>query len=124
MVFPVMTANAAEGIRRVDPQLKELFKIYLMSPRETLKYLYIPSIAPFILGGVQSSLSLSWKVVVAAEVLVQPLRSLGTGMQQAKANLETPELFAWTLATVIAAALFQGLISLALRFLGKKGPLR
>jgi NitT/TauT family transport system permease protein len=52
--------------------------------------------------------------VVAAEVLVQPLRSLGTGMQQAKAQLATPELFAWTIATVAAAALTQGIFSLIL----------
>jgi NitT/TauT family transport system permease protein len=36
-------------------------------------------------------------------------------MQQARANLETPELFAWTAATVIAAAATQGILSLALR---------
>jgi NitT/TauT family transport system permease protein len=116
-----MTANAAEGIRRVDPHLIEVFEVYQMSRREALKYLYIPSIAPFILGGVQSSLSLSWKVVVAAEVLVQPFRSLGTGMQQARAQLETPELFAWTLVTVIAAAILQGVLGFALRLLEKNG---
>jgi len=121
MVFPVMTANTTEGIRGVDPLLIELFKVYQMSRKEALRYLYIPSIAPFILGGVQTSLSLSWKVVVAAEVLVQPFRSLGTGMQQAKAQLETSELFAWTLVTVIAAAMLQGLLGFALRFLGKRG---
>ncbi|MCL2479215.1 MAG: ABC transporter permease subunit [Treponema sp.] len=113
MVFPVMAANSAEGIRRVDPQLAELFRIYKMTKNETLRRLYIPSITPFILGGLQSSLSLCWKVVVAAEVLVQPLHSLGTNMQQAKARLETPELFAWTLVTVISAALLQGLLGLA-----------
>jgi NitT/TauT family transport system permease protein len=86
-----------------------------MSLKERLRHLYIPSIMPFVLGGLKSSLSLCWKVVVAAEVLVQPFRSLGTGMPQAKARLEPPELFSWTLATVIAASLCQGCISLALR---------
>ena len=57
--------------------------------------------------------------MVAAEVLVQPLRSLGTGMQQAKARLETPELFAWTAATVAAAALSQAVLTLLL-FLYKR----
>jgi hypothetical protein len=31
-------------------------------------------------------------------------------MQIAKANLETPELFAWTVAAVIAAALSEALL--------------
>ena len=121
MIFPVMAANTIEGMNSTDPRLKELFTAFRMSGRETLRYLYIPSLVPFILGGLRSSLSLCWKVVVAAEVMVQPLRSLGTGMQQAKANLETAELFAWTAATVIAAALSQGLLSL---FLKKSGGVK
>jgi NitT/TauT family transport system permease protein len=51
-----------------------------------------------------------WKVVVAAEVLVQPLFALGTGMQRAKAALDTAELFSWTVAAVIAAALSETLL--------------
>jgi len=115
MIFPVMTANTIEGIRNTDPRLKEFFVAFKMSRRETLRYLYFPSLMPFIIGGVRSSLSLCWKVVVAAEVLVQPLRSLGSGMQQARAHLQTPELFAWTAATICAAALSQGILSLALK---------
>jgi NitT/TauT family transport system permease protein len=114
MVFPVMSANVIEGINSTDPRLKELFIVYKMNLGEALKYLYIPSLVPFILGGLRSSLSLCWKVVVAAEVIVQPLRSLGTGMQQARAQLETPELFAWTAATVCAAAFTQSILSLFL----------
>jgi NitT/TauT family transport system permease protein len=68
------------------------------------------------MGGLRSALSLCWKVVVAAEVLVQPLRALGTGMQRAKAQLETAELFAWTLGTVLAAAAAQELVTLLLFF--------
>jgi NitT/TauT family transport system permease protein len=115
IIFPVMASNVIEGINSTDSKLKELFLAFKMSRLETLRRLYIPSIAPFILGGLRSSLSLCWKVVVAAEVLVQPLRSLGAGMQQARANLETPDLFAWTAATVIAASAAQGILSLVLR---------
>lgn len=119
MVFPVMAANAIEGIKNTDPRLKELFVTFRMSRRETLRSLYIPSLVPFVLGGLRSSLSLCWKVIVAAEVIVQPLRSLGTGMQQAKAQLETPELFAWTAAAVIAAAAMQGILSLVIKRHGR-----
>jgi NitT/TauT family transport system permease protein len=115
MVFPVMAATAMEGLGSVDPRLQELFRIYPVSWGAKIRYLYIPTLVPFILGGLRSSLSLCWKVVVAAEVLVQPFQGFGTRMQMAKAQLETPELFAWTLATVIAAALSQGLLTLMLR---------
>jgi NitT/TauT family transport system permease protein len=119
MVFPVMAANTTAGINAVDPKLRVLVKVYALSPWQRLKALYLPSIVPFVVGGLRSSLSLCWKVVVAAEVLVQPLRAMGTGMQRAKAQLETPELFAWTAGTVLAAALSQALLTVLLRLAEK-----
>jgi NitT/TauT family transport system permease protein len=108
------------GVRAVDPKLTELFKVYGLSGFEKLRYLYIPSLLPYLAAGLHSGLSLGWKVIVAAEVLVQPLSALGTGMQMAKAQLETPELFAWTAATVIAAALSDILLDLLDLFLTRK----
>jgi NitT/TauT family transport system permease protein len=123
MIFPVTASTAIAAVRSVDPKLRELFALYRISRQETIRRLYVPAIAPFFLGGLHSSLSLCWKVVVAAEVLVQPLLALGTGMQRAKAQLETPELFAWTLATIIAAAITK-MVSLALlRLRGRRRPL-
>jgi NitT/TauT family transport system permease protein len=116
MVFPVMAANTSEGIRAVDSGLVEMVRVYGLSRFQRLRALYLPAIVPFVVGGLRSALSLCWKVVVAAEVLVQPLRALGTGMQRAKAQLETAELFAWTAATVLAAAAAQGLLTAALFF--------
>jgi NitT/TauT family transport system permease protein len=105
MIFPVIAANTMAALKAVDPNLIELFKAYGLGRTEKLRYLYIPSMLPYLAAALHSGLSLGWKVTVAAEVLVQPLLALGTGMQMAKANLETPELFAWTAATIIAAAL-------------------
>jgi NitT/TauT family transport system permease protein len=52
-------------------------------------------------GGASSALGLSWRVVVASEVLSQPLLGIGTGMQEAKLRLETARVFAWTLAALV-----------------------
>jgi NitT/TauT family transport system permease protein len=46
--------------------------------------------------------------------------ALGTGMQRARAQLETPELFAWTLATIIAAACTELLSRALLRIRGRR----
>jgi NitT/TauT family transport system permease protein len=120
MIFPVMAANAIAGMKSLDSSYRELVRVFRISGFDTLRYLYLPGIIPFALAGLRSALSLCWKVVVAAEVLVQPPRSLGAGMQLAKAHLETPELFAWTAATVLAAAFSQFLLSLALRLLKRR----
>jgi NitT/TauT family transport system permease protein len=121
MIFPVMASNTIEGIRSADPQLVELFTMYGVPKKLILRHIYIPTLVPFILAGLRSVFSLSWKVIVAAEVLTQPIPSLGGGMQNAKAQLETTELFAWTIATVIFAALTEGLIALPLWVQKKRG---
>ncbi|MCL2092760.1 MAG: ABC transporter permease subunit [Treponema sp.] len=118
MIFPLMAASTAEGIRNTDPLLIELCKSYRLDLSARLRFLYLPSLIPYILGSLGHSLSLSWKAVVAAEVIVQPLQSMGLMMQRARSNLDTAELFAWTAAVVMAAALFRFLFGLALRRLG------
>lgn len=120
MIFPVTAAAVIAGLSSLDPKLKELFAVYRISRKERFWSLYLPGIAPFILGSLRGCLSLCWKVVVAAEVLIQPRRALGTGMQAAKAQLETAELFAWTAGTVIAAALSQALLGLLLNRLQRR----
>jgi NitT/TauT family transport system permease protein len=124
MIFPVMASNTIEGIRSADPQLVELFTVYGVPKKLILRHIYIPTLLPFILAGLRSVFSLSWKVIVAAEVLTQPIPSLGAGMQNAKAQLETTELFAWTIATVIFAALTEGLITIPLWIQKKRGSHR
>jgi NitT/TauT family transport system permease protein len=117
MIFPVMSANTLLGVRSADKKLLEMTVVFGLTRKETVREFYLPSMAPFILGGLKSSLALSWKVVVASEVLVQPLRALGTGMQRAKTQLETAELFAWAAATVLAAGLSEFLFT---RFVKKR----
>jgi len=104
MVFPVLTGNVMAGVAAADPRLVEMAKAYRLPRRDLFRHVYFPTIGPYLIAGTRTSLSLSWKVVVAAEVLAQPARALGTGMQNAKAQLETTELFAWTAATVTLAA--------------------
>lgn len=115
MVFPVLAANVREGVGSVDPKLVECARSYRLGRRDLLRHVYLPAIVPFVAAGARSSLSLSWKVVVAAEVLAQPARALGTGMQTAKAQLETTDLMAWTVAAVMLAALSDLLLAAASR---------
>ena len=114
MIFPIVAANTISGINSIDPGLKELFVLYKLSAKDRFFWLYLPGIAPFVAGGLRTALSQCWKVVVAAEVLLQPRFSLGLGMQNARAGLETAELFAWTIGAVIAAAITQFALDCAL----------
>ncbi len=59
---------------------------------------------------------MTWKVVIAAEVLTVPRRGIGSGMQYAQINLETGEVMAWTAAAILLSGastlVFNGLLRL------------
>ena len=122
MIFPIIATNTSAGISSLDPKLIELFSLYRLSSKERFFSLYLPAIAPFTAGALRTGLSQCWKVIVAAEVMLQPRFSLGYGMQAARAGFETAELFAWTAGAVIAAALCQFLLDLAIEKLNRGRP--
>lgn len=115
MIFPILTANVKQGVRGVDRRLIELATVYKLSRREVLRNITIPSVIPFVLAGLRSSLGIAWKVVIAAEVLSQPVRAIGTGLQFSQMNLETAEVMAWTLAAIILSALSESVLDQIIR---------
>jgi NitT/TauT family transport system permease protein len=123
MAFPVVTQNVAGGIRAVDPSLVEMAKVYKAGKRRMLGGLYLPALLPFLASGASSALGLAWRVVVAAEVLSQPVWGIGAGMQEAKLRLETPRVFAWTLAALAISWLTDAFFSRLLGLLRKRRAL-
>jgi NitT/TauT family transport system permease protein len=121
LVFPIIVSTTIEGLQAVSLELRELFEVYRLGRMQRLRHLYLPVLMPFLTGGIRAALALGWKVVVAAEVLVQPMNALGSGIQRAKAYLETVELFAWTLAVILAAALSDVVLRLCAQSAGKAG---
>lgn len=101
MGFPIITHNVVEGILAVDHRLLEMAKVFRIDPWRRALYVVLPSILPHLAGGASSALGLSWRVVVASEVLSQPIFGIGTGMQEAKLRLETSRVFAWTLTALV-----------------------
>lgn len=105
MAFPVMAASAMEGAGAAPAELLEMAELFGVPPRRRLLELRLPAALPFFAAGARASLGLSWKVVVAGEVLAQPGFAIGTGMQNSRALLETPRVFAWAFAAILLCGL-------------------
>ncbi len=73
--------------------------------------------SPFVISAFSIALGLTWKVIIAAEVLSQPPFGIGTQLQEARVELETARVFAWTAVAVILAGLSDGVFYLILRIL-------
>ncbi len=117
MVFPIVTQASMGAVRDIDQALVQLCRVYRLPLSARLRWLWLPALLPRVAQALRAGLGMSWKVVVAAEVLVQPFLSLGKDMYLAKMNLETADLFALTLVTVALAAASEALIPLSARIL-------
>ena len=111
MVLPIIWAAVSDGIRALDPKLTEVCTVYKLSFGKRLLRFYIPSVLPYFLSAVKTSIGMGWKAGVAAEVLAVAPHSIGKQLYNAKLYLETSELFAWTTVVILLSLLIEKLAS-------------
>lgn len=121
MVLPIVWVNVEEGLRRVDPQLKEVAAVYRFGWWKTLTKLTVPSVMPFFLTACVNGLGFAWKSGIAAEVICRPALSIGRQLQGAKLIMETPEVFAWTAVVVVLSIVLERLLLRLTRVLTPAG---
>ena len=109
MVFPIAWTKMTDGYRTMDQKLLEMAKCY-STPLNTFLYVRLPHLFPFLISGISTSVGLAWKAGIAAEVICQPLHSIGEEIYTAKNNLETDVLFAWTAVVVILSILLEAIL--------------
>ncbi len=115
MCFPVLYGNVVEGIRSIDRDLVDMSHAFRVRRGRIFRGLYLPAILPYLVAGFSATLGLSWKVVVAAEVLGQPARAIGTRLQDARVMLDTAGVLAWTVVALVLAGATEGLLRVAAR---------
>jgi NitT/TauT family transport system permease protein len=115
MVFPIVVQNIIEGIRGIDNQLMEMVTTYRVSNSQRFIKLYLPSLAPFLAAGISAGLGITWKVLIAAEVLAYPTWGIGTQMDTARVYLQTDKVFAWTLVVIVLGLFFDYLMDYLLK---------
>ena len=119
MVLPIIWTNVEQGIRQIDPKLKEMAYVYRFSRWKRLLHITIPSVLPYFVASCKASLGLAWKAGIAAEVLSTPQRSIGKELFEAKTFMETTDLFAWTVTVILLSICMEKIFFLILRLLLK-----
>jgi NitT/TauT family transport system permease protein len=123
IVLPVVWSNVESGILSTDKALLEMADAYKMTKLAKLRHVYAPSALPYFTASLRSSLGMSWKAGIAAEALILPTISIGKMIFQSKYNLETVDLFAWTVVVIILSVVIEKLMVNILDRIsrGKKG---
>jgi len=107
LCFPIFYTNTLAGLKSVDKQLLEMASVFSVSRRRVITGIVVPSVIPHIYSALAVCLGFSWKSVVAAEVLSSPKYALGYQLYRTKLYLDTPSLFAWTLAIVVISLIVE-----------------
>ena len=115
IAFPVIYTNVLQGIRSVDPKMKELVSLYGIPWKKQIVYIYIPSVKPYLLSAASVSVGMAWKAGVAAEVIGMIDGSIGDMLYQAKIYLQNADLLCWTLIIIILSIASEKLLSLLLK---------
>lgn len=101
VAFPIMYQSFYTAITGVDKGLTEMAEIYKIPVYRRITGIYIPCIAGAVFDVSQSTVSLTFKVVIAAEVLCYTKNSVGFNMIKANLGAEIALLAAWTIVAVI-----------------------
>ncbi len=112
---PVIYYNIKAGLESTDRQLLEMAEVFRVGPGSKLAYIYLPGLKPFIVSSVQTAFGMAWKSGAAAEVIGQPLMTIGNGLYRGKINLATDEVLAWTVAIVVLSVITEHMLMFVVR---------
>ncbi len=115
MVVPIVYSNTLTGLKSVDKSQILMARQFKLNAFTIVRRIYIPSLLPFFKPAVSNALGLSWKAGIAAEVLSFFPVSIGRQLSQAKNELETTDLFAWTLTVILMSIVLELVVRYILR---------
>lgn len=119
--LPIIYTSTLAGFQNVDPSMLEMAETFQLSPLKKFMYIYRPSFMPFLTSACESSLGMSWKAGMMAEVLATPKPSIGRELFAAQTYLQISNLFAWTVVVIVLSLVFEKSFMRLLRQFNKPG---
>ena len=111
MCFPIAYTNILNGLDAMNGEFIELGRTLGLSGRHMIRFIIRPSLDTQIRTALNLIASMSWKVVVASEVLAIPKYSIGYQMLNSKYYLETADLFAYMIVLIVLSLLMEKAVS-------------
>ncbi|MBR1771210.1 MAG: ABC transporter permease subunit [Lachnospiraceae bacterium] len=103
VVFPILYGNTLNGLLGMREELVCAAKLLPMRWHERVFGIYLPEIYPELKSGLELAAGMGFKSGIAAEVIGQPVGSIGNALYQSKIFLETDAVLAYTLTAVCVA---------------------
>lgn len=101
ILFPILYDGILGGIKNVDKNLLKMSKVFKVPISRVVKDIFIPSVYYSISSNIPSYVGLTFKVIIAGEVLSQESLSIGGEIFINKIYLESSNIFAWIIVVII-----------------------
>lgn len=115
MVLPIIYTGLRQGMHSIDAKLIEVGTVFGLPMQKMIRYIYLPSMIPYLASACTVGIGLSWKSGISAEVIGLPNHTMGMQLYNAKVYLNTPDLFAWTLTIILLSVAMEKLLLWLLR---------
>ncbi|MDD3842864.1 MAG: ABC transporter permease subunit [Candidatus Izemoplasmatales bacterium] len=110
MIFPLIYQAISDGIKNIDQELVDVYRLEDNHFFTGLRYCYLPLIKESIKTAFLQSAGLGIKVLIMAEYLSQTQISIGNRLYLEKINLNYDYVFAWTAILILIAIAFETII--------------
>lgn len=115
MLIPLISEATAEGLRRIEPELVDVYRMNSgMTPRVVFS-VYLPLMAGYLKQAYINAVGMGIKLAVTTEYLVQARDSLGKAVYSSAYFNEYAEIYAYALIMVLLALI----VSTAPGWIGK-----
>lgn len=109
VTLPLTVTTVAEALRNVDAELLEMSTVFGVSPFARFRHIIVPSLTSPIMAVLTVTFGGAVRVTVMAELLAAT-NGIGAEVSTSRVNLETADLFAWTLVLIIVVLILESLI--------------
>ena len=116
ILIPFYAMNVYEGIRAVPKEWLDMLESFRPTRWQTMRYLIIPQIVPYILLTTKSTIGYATRMVIFAELIASAV-GIGARMGLAQSTFRMDQVMAWTFFLVIFNLFAQGMVGLAERWL-------
>lgn len=112
IVFPILYEGIRNSILQIDRKIIDMTKIYEINLIDKVINIYLPVVKFYFMSIFVSTISLTFKVVIAGEVHGQPKFGIGSQIQLEKVNFNTSGIFAWIVIIVLISLILEFINSL------------
>ena len=104
LLSPIVYVNTIKGIEMVDEKIVDMANVYKFSTFQKLRHIYIPALVGPLSAAMTIVITAGMRMIILAEVLGTN-SGIGYEFSFAKSDMNTPQIFAWLIVTLVFVAI-------------------